>query len=50
MMVKSRLYQSEAWLRRMYLVERLSTTQIAERCGATEMTIYRYLNRFGIKR
>jgi AcrR family transcriptional regulator len=44
----AKLYQSEAWLRRVYLVEKLSTSDIAKRCGATEMTIYRYLNKFGI--
>lgn len=44
------LYQSEAWLRRKYLVEKLSPEAIAKLCGATPMTIYRYINQFGFKR
>lgn len=48
-MAVKKLYTSEAWLRRKYLVEKKSPEEIAEICGATLMTIYNYLNKFGIR-
>jgi hypothetical protein len=47
--VAIKLYQSEAWLRRKYLVERKSPEEIAKMCDATLMTIYRYLDKYGIR-
>lgn len=40
------LYKSEKWLRAKYRT--MTAEQIADVCGVTEMTISRYLNRFGI--
>lgn len=48
LMVK--LYQSEKWLRRKYITERLTETEIAELCGATQVTINRYLKKFGLRK
>lgn len=40
------LYQSEKWLKEKYRT--MNAKQIAEVCGVTEMTISRYLKKFGI--
>lgn len=45
-----KLYKSEAWLRRKYQVERLTEQQIAELAGTTQVTINRYLAKFGLKK
>jgi hypothetical protein len=45
-----RLWQSEAWLRRKYLHERLSETEIAELAGTSQVTINAWLKRFGLKK
>lgn len=42
------LYQSEKWLREKYRTK--TAQQIADICGVTEMTISRYLKKFGIMR
>ena len=41
-------YTSEAWLRRKYYRERKSVQQIAAEAGVSEMTIRRYLEKFGL--
>jgi predicted DNA-binding transcriptional regulator YafY len=41
-----KLYQSEAWLRQKYRT--MTAAQIADLCKVSEMTISRYLNKFGI--
>jgi DNA-binding MurR/RpiR family transcriptional regulator len=46
----AKLYQSKAWLRRRYLVERKSPEEIAKECGVSHMTIYRKLKEFGFSR
>lgn len=40
------LYKSERWLRRRYLVDKKSPTEIAEECGVSMMTIYNYLRKY----
>jgi hypothetical protein len=45
-----KLYTSEAWLRRRYVTEKKTAAEIAKICGTTEMTIDRYLDKFGLKR
>jgi hypothetical protein len=40
------LYKSENWLRAKYRT--MNAEQIADICGVTEMTISRYLKKFGI--
>jgi len=49
-MKKVKLYQSEAWLRRKYVVEHKSEKEIAKLAGTTVMTINRYLRQFGFKK
>lgn len=39
-------YQSYAWLRRKYLTEKKSPEEIANICGVSQMTIYRYLRQY----
>lgn len=45
-----KLYQSKKWLFKKYHVEKLSEFQIAELAGTTQVTINRYLRKFGLKR
>ena len=45
-----KLYQSEAWLKRKYVTEKKTAKEIAEICKVTEMTIFRYLEKFGLMR
>lgn len=44
------LYKSEAWLRRKFLVEKKTPEEIAKICDTSHMTIYRYLDKFGLKK
>lgn len=46
----SKLYTSEKWLRMQYLIKKKSPEQIAKECGTSHMTIYRYINKFKLKR
>jgi len=43
-----KLYQSQVWLYRKYVVQRKSITEIAAECGVSLMTIQRYLEKFGM--
>ena len=47
---KMKLYTSEAWLRKRYLVDKKSPEQIAKECGASIETIYVYLAKFGLRK
>lgn len=44
------LYKSEIWLRRKYLVEKKTPEEIAKICNTSHMTIYRYLDKYGLKK
>lgn len=44
----SKLYNSKAWLRKRYLVDRKSPQEIADECGVAMMTIYRKLQEQGL--
>lgn len=46
----SKLYESERWLRLRYLRQRKSPQEIANECGVSQMTIYRYIEKFKLKR
>jgi hypothetical protein len=45
-----KLYQSEAWLRKRYHVDRKTPEQIAKECNASVETIYLYLKKFKLKK
>jgi DeoR/GlpR family transcriptional regulator of sugar metabolism len=44
----AKLYQSEAWLRREFLTKKKKPAKIAEEQRVSEMTIRRYLEKFGL--
>lgn len=46
----SKLYESEKWLRLQYLRNKKSPEEIAKECGVSHMTVYRWINKFGLKR
>jgi len=41
-----KLYQSQTWLYRRYVVQKKTVTEIAEECKVSAMTIQRYLEKF----
>jgi len=41
-----KLYQSQTWLYRRYIVQKKTGTEIAEECKVSAMTIQRYLEKF----
>ena len=46
----AKLYQSEAWLRKRYHLDRKTPEDIAKECGTTVETIYVYLAKFGLRK
>ena len=46
----AKLYQSEAWLRKRYHVDKRTPEEIAKECGASVETIYVYLAKFGLRK
>jgi hypothetical protein len=46
----AKLYTSEAWLRKRYVMDRKSPEEIAKECGASVETIYVYLAKFGLRK
>lgn len=49
-MPKVKLYESYAWMRKKYTVERKTEQEIAELAGTTQATINRWLEKHGLKR
>jgi hypothetical protein len=45
-----KLYTSEVWLRKRYLMDKKSPEEIAKECGASIETIYVYLAKFGLRK
>ena len=45
-----KLYQSQTWLYRRYVVQKKTVTEIGKECGVSAMTIQRYLQEFGLLR
>jgi hypothetical protein len=45
-----KLYQSDVWLRKRYIVDKKTPEQIAKECGASVETIYVYLAKFGLRK
>ena len=48
--MSAKLYTSEAWLRKRYVMDKKSPEQIAKECGASVETIYVYLAKFGLRK
>ena len=46
----AKLYTSDLWLRKRYLVDKKSPEEIAKECGASVETIYVYLAKFGLRK
>ena len=44
-----KLYKSERWMRRKYVVEKLTEQEIAKLAGTTQATINRWLVSHGLK-
>jgi hypothetical protein len=48
--MSAKLYTSEVWLRKRYLVDKKTPEQIAKECGASLETIYVYLAKFNLRK
>jgi hypothetical protein len=48
--MSAKLYTSEAWLRKRYLMDKKSPQDIAKECSASVETIYVYLAKFGLRK
>lgn len=46
----AKLYTSETWLRKRYLLDKKSPQDIAKECGTSVETIYVYLAKFGLRK
>jgi hypothetical protein len=49
-LMAGKLYTSEVWLRKRYLIDKKSPQDIAKECGASIETIYVYLAKFGLRK
>jgi len=48
--MSAKLYTSETWLRKRYLMDKKSPQEIAKECGASVETVYVYLAKFGLRK
>ena len=46
----AKLYTSETWLRKRYVMDKKTPEEIAKECGCTVETIYVYLAKFGLRK
>jgi len=46
----TKLYTSEAWLKKRYWLDKKSPEAIAKECGTSVETIYVYLAKFGLRK
>jgi len=46
-LMAAKLYTSEAWLRKRFVMDKKSPQDIAKECGTSVETIYVYLAKFG---
>ena len=46
----AKLYTSEVFMRKRYLMDRKTPEEIAKECGVSLETIYVYLAKFGLRR
>lgn len=45
-----KLYTNEAWLRKRYVFDKKSVSDIAKECETSAETIYVYLAKFGLRK
>jgi DeoR/GlpR family transcriptional regulator of sugar metabolism len=43
-----KFYQSQEWLKRRYVIQKKTVTEIAKECNVSAMTIQRHLEQFGL--
>jgi hypothetical protein len=48
--MSGKLYTSEVWLRKRFLMDKKSPEEIAKESGASLETIYVYLAKFGLRK
>lgn len=48
--MSAKLYKSEVFMRKRYLVDKKTPEEIAKECGASVETIYVYLAKFKLRR
>jgi hypothetical protein len=46
----AKLYTSEVFMRKRYLMDKKTPDEIAKECGASVETIYVYLAKFGLRK
>ena len=49
-LMANKLYSSEVWLKKRYLMDKKSPEDIAKECGASIETIYVYLAKFRLRK
>jgi len=48
--MSAKLYKSEVFMRKRYLIDKKTPEEIAKECGASVETIYVYLAKFKLRR
>lgn len=48
--MSAKLYTSESWLRKRYIMDKKTPEEIAKECGASVETIYVYLAKFKLRK
>jgi hypothetical protein len=48
--MSAKLYTSESWLRKRYLMDKKTPQDIAKECGTSVETIYVYLAKFNLRK
>ena len=49
-LMAAKLYTSEIWLRKRFVMDKKSPQDIAKECGTSVETIYVYLAKFGLRK
>ena len=48
--MSAKLYTSNLWLRKRYVIDKKTPEEIAKECGTSVETIYVYLAKFGLRK
>jgi hypothetical protein len=48
--MSAKLYKSEAYMRKRYIIDKKTPEEIAKECGSSIETIYSYLAKFGLRK